>query len=183
MFGCRKCEFHKTDLENWQPAPAERYGAVFCAVLLDHLVRPWEIIDKIASCRPRLLSLDTHYASVEKALAGRWAGHWEGDGTDPLSGLSARSFWLSFKDLVLYLIGKGFLLRFAEDIEDYGNGPRAFWVCERTDTVGSSWSAVHQIKDRKEDPAASADQKRNGLRATLRMLEKAVREQTKKIVG
>lgn len=77
---------------------------------------------------------------------------------------------------------KGFLLRFAEDIEDYSNGPRTLLVCERTDAVGSSWSAAQRIKDRKEEPPAASEQKRNGLRATLRMLEKAVREQRKKLV-
>lgn len=104
----------------------------------------------------------------------RWAGHWEGEGSDPLSGLSGHSFWLSFKDLILYLMEKGFLIRFVQDIEDYGNGPRAFLVCERSDQVGSAWSAAQRI-------AKPSEPKGRGVRETLRDLERAIREKRKRL--
>ncbi|MGD9897303.1 MAG: class I SAM-dependent methyltransferase [Candidatus Methylacidiphilaceae bacterium] len=176
IFGCRKCEFHQTDLEVWQPAPGERYDAVFCAGLLYHLVRPWELIDKVASCQPRLLFLDTHYAPVETALAGRWAGQWMGEGSDPLSGLSPQAFWLSFKDLSLYLMEKGFLIRFVQDMEHHGNGPRVLMVAERSDAVGAAWSAVQQV-------GQPDNRKKRGVGELLRTLEKKIRERRKRIFG
>jgi hypothetical protein len=139
VFGCNKCEFREMDLEKWHPASEEEYDAIFCAGVLYHVTRPWNLIDRIAECRPKLLFIDTHYATSEAVLVERWTGMWHQEGSDPLSGLSSRSFWMSFKDLVMYVMEKGFLVRFAQDMEDYPKGPRVWLLCERSEAVGSVW--------------------------------------------
>ena len=46
-------------------------------------------------------------------------GKWYQEGQDSLSGLSDRSFWLTFRDLILLLMENAFLVRY---VRDGGNG-------------------------------------------------------------
>jgi hypothetical protein len=117
-FGCTNVVFRHHDLERADTAPFETFDAVFCSGLLYHLREPWTLVRGIAkSCR--FLFLDTHYSRTEEAVEAGYAGRWYQEGRDPLSGLSERSFWLTFKDLVLLLLENGFLVRY---VRDGGNG-------------------------------------------------------------
>jgi hypothetical protein len=118
--GPKTVEFRHYNLERFEPAEFAGFDAVFCSGLLYHLPEPWTLIRKVAGiCR--FLYLDTHYAATEEAVVGPYRGRWYKEGSDPLSGLSERSFWLSFKDLVLVLMESGFLVRY---VHDGGNGER-----------------------------------------------------------
>ena len=144
LYGRNNIEFHQEDLERLTPEDWPQFDAVFCAGLLYHLQKPWELIAKLPAICRRYLFLDTHYAHTEDVLVGRYAGRWVDEDTDPLSGLSSDSFWLSFKDLILLLMENGFLVRFVRDYENFPKGSRAFIFAERTDDIGCNWSQVQQ---------------------------------------
>jgi methyltransferase family protein len=113
--GPKNIEFRHYDLERFEPAEFPAFDAVFCSGLLYHLPEPWTLIKKIAGiCR--FLYLDTHYAATEDALVGSYRGRWYEEGSDGLSGLSRRSFWLGLKDLVLLLMENGFILRYVREM-------------------------------------------------------------------
>jgi hypothetical protein len=137
-FAARNVEFRQANLEAFDPAQVGPVDAVFCAGLLYHLPEPWLLIQRLASsCR--YLFLDTHYAATESAAVGRYRGCWRGEGQDPLSGLSRRSFWLSFRHLVLLLLENGFVLRFVRDYDRSTQGSRAWFFAEKG-PAGCDWS-------------------------------------------
>ena len=140
-FGATNVDFRHHDVEQFEPAEFGRFDAVFCAGLLYHLREPWVLVGKLAGlCR--FLFLDTHYAATAEATAGPYRGRWHGEGTDPLSGLSTRSFWLTFKDLLLLLMESGFLVRYLHDGGN-GEGDRLWLFAEQvgTELVGSHRTA------------------------------------------
>jgi hypothetical protein len=141
-FGVRNVEFRLSNLEAFDPAEIGPVDAAFCAGLLYHLPEPWALVERLApTCR--FLFLDTHYAAEETATAGRYRGCWKGEGRDPLSGLSRRSFWLSFRHLVLLLLENGFLVRFVRDYDRATFGSRAWFFAERAGPgeVACDWSS------------------------------------------
>ena len=144
VYGCKNIQFYKANLELLDPGQWDQFDVVFCAGVLYHLPKPWELIRKVSSLCRRLLFVDTHYAHDETALIERYSGRSQDEGNDPLSGLSAKSFWLSFKDLVLLLMENGFPVRFVRDYEVFPKGPRVFIVAERVDAVGCDWSKAQQ---------------------------------------
>jgi SAM-dependent methyltransferase len=114
-FGPKNVEFRHYDLEKFEPAEFSGFDAVFCSGLLYHLPEPWTLIPKLARiCR--FLFLDTHYAAAEEVVVGPYRGRWHGEGSDPLCGLSDRSFWLTFLDLTRLLMENGFLIRYLRDV-------------------------------------------------------------------
>ena len=117
-FGCENAALRRYDLERLDPAEFEPFDAVFCSGLLYHLREPWALVRKLAGIS-RFLFLDTHYARNGEVLVDSYAGRWYPEGQDSLSGLSERSFWLTFADLTLLLMENGFLLRY---VHDGGNG-------------------------------------------------------------
>ena len=123
-FGRTNVVFRHCDLER-PDAPFERFDAVFCSGLLYHLREPWALVRRLAgACR--FLFLDTHYARTEEAVESGYAGRWYQEGQDGLSGLSERSFWLTFKDLTVLLMENGFVVRY---VRDGGNGePERVWI-------------------------------------------------------
>lgn len=140
-FGATNVDLRHHDVEQFEPAELGRFDAVFCAGLLYHLREPWVLIGKLAGlCR--FLFLDTHYAATAEASVGPYGGRWHGEGTDPLSGLSARSFWLTFKDLLVLLMENGFLVRYLHDGGN-GEGDRVWLFAEQvgTELVGSHRTA------------------------------------------
>ena len=115
-FGPTNLEFRHANIEQLEPAEFAGFDAVFCSGLLYHLPEPWTLIRKLAGiCR--FLYLDTHYSITREAVVGPYAGRWYKEGQDSLSGLSRRSFWLTFKDLVFILMENGFLVRYVRDQE------------------------------------------------------------------
>jgi hypothetical protein len=132
-FGPKNVEFRQYNLERFEPAEFTGFDAVFCSGLLYHLPEPWALIRKVAGiCR--FLFLDTHYAATEETIVGPYRGRWHKEGPDPLSGLSERSFWLTFKDLVLVLMESGFLVRYIHDGGN-GEGDRVWLFAEQVGTA------------------------------------------------
>lgn len=129
-----KVTFHHVDvaaedsrLEEFLPV-----DAVLCAGVLYHLPEPWRLLRRLAAGTPRLF-LDTHYAAVAETEVNGYRGRWfqEGGLADPLSGLSARSFWPTVDELLRMCGDCGFTIRQRRDFEDWaGAGPRAWLYLE-----------------------------------------------------
>jgi SAM-dependent methyltransferase len=135
VFGDRKIGFREYDIEALDPADFDGlFDAVFCAGLLYHLPRPWELIERLRRLTRRDLFLDTHYATAAEATLEGHAGRWVAEGPDPLSGLSAASFWLTLDDLRLTLGRNGFAVRCLLDLKHARNGPRVFVMARREDS-------------------------------------------------
>lgn len=104
-------EFAVADLEHDDLAARGRFDAVFCAGLLYHLPRPWELLSSIAAVSDHLF-VWTQVASEprEGEGAGGYPGrsYYEYGLADPLSGLSPVSFWPTWDGLVAMLGAAGF---------------------------------------------------------------------------
>jgi hypothetical protein len=112
---------------NLEKTPLSQFGrhdVVFCTGLLYHLPRPWELSAQFAGVASHLF-LSTHYSqereTTVEGLPGRW--YRELGPEDPLSGLSARSFWPT-KEALLGLLRAGGYTRI-EIVRDvmHQNGP------------------------------------------------------------
>jgi Methyltransferase domain len=104
-------EFVEVNLEVADLALYGAFDAVFCAGLLYHLPRPWELLQRIGEISDCLF-LWTQIASEPRRgeEAGGYPGrtyHEYGE-ADPLSGLSTMSFWPTWDGLVRMLADAGF---------------------------------------------------------------------------
>jgi SAM-dependent methyltransferase len=129
--------FAQADLEKRSLASFGQFDAVFNSGLLYHLPRPWELLDQLRAAAPRVF-LWTHYAAednVTETING-FPGHWfrEHGPSDPLSGLSPKSFWITLASLIARLKQNGFdQIKVIEDNPHHQNGPSvtlAAWVGE-----------------------------------------------------
>jgi SAM-dependent methyltransferase len=135
LLGKGKIAFEQSDLETDDLSRHGRFDAVFCAGLLYHLQEPWRLLAEIAKITDRLY-LDTHYASTEAETRGSYVGASIGEGgyDDALSGLGARSFWLSLPALIAALNDVGFAVRHIVDDPDWSPaGRRAVLGCCKLD--------------------------------------------------
>lgn len=112
VLGRGNVEFRHVDLEGVSLAQFGHFDAVFCAGLLYHLERPWRLLEEIASVTDRLF-LDTHCSASGNTTVDGYAGshYQEGGYSDPLSGLSDTSFWLTLTSLIDALSTVGFVVR------------------------------------------------------------------------
>lgn len=106
-----KVEFVAGNLETMDLAPLGSFDAVFCSGLLYHLPHPWELLASLPARAPDLL-LWTHVASSRSAVRsddGR-EGITVGEFglADPLSGMSAGSFWPTLPSLAFMLRESGY---------------------------------------------------------------------------
>lgn len=123
----KKIEFILADLEQVDLSIWGKFDAVFCCGLLYHLPRPWELIERIGKASDRLF-LSTHFVPDDQAkirrngIPGLMVG--EHGLRDPLSGLSAQSFWPTLSGLERMLGASGYRVDpiFAED-RSHPNGP------------------------------------------------------------
>jgi hypothetical protein len=104
-------EFVQADLEVTPLTSFGYFDAVLCCGLLYHLPRPWELLDQLRSVT-RCVYVGTHYAverNVTDTVNG-FPGHWfqESGFTDPMSGMSDRSFWITLPSLIGRLKENGF---------------------------------------------------------------------------
>jgi Methyltransferase domain len=119
-------EFVKADLEKTDLATFGNFDAIFCSGLLYHLPEPWKLIPGMARVAPRVF-IWTHYAGepareMRENLRGR--EYAEGGIDEPLSGMSAKSFWLTLESLESVLIAAGFdSIRILRDEPEHQNGP------------------------------------------------------------
>jgi SAM-dependent methyltransferase len=111
ILGDKKTEFVQGDLEKLDFQQFGAFDAVFCSGLLYHLPKPWELIPKLARISPNIF-IWTQISEEAKAKKMRegWRGkiYREGGFFDPLSGLSKKSFWLSFGSLISLLTVNGY---------------------------------------------------------------------------
>jgi SAM-dependent methyltransferase len=127
LLGVHNVEFSEADLDSTPLLSLGRFDAVFCCGLLYHLTRPWDLVDAFRSVAPGVF-LWTHYcaeAKVDAELDGS-PGCWYGElgRADPLSGLSAQSFWPTLPALVDRLRAAGFAnVETIRDEPDHPHGP------------------------------------------------------------
>ena len=92
----RGVRFVHANLESTPLRSFGQFDVVYCSGLLYHLPRPAALIDQFAAVAPAVF-VATHYARDDEVdaeldgMPGRWYG--ELGLEDPLSGMSARSFW------------------------------------------------------------------------------------------
>ena len=113
-----KVEFVTGNLETMDLAPLGRFDAVFCSGLLYHLPRPWELLARLPAAAPDLF-LWTHYSGAADSAGTVWPGKVVGEFglDDPLSGMSAGSFWPTLPALegMLRQAGYGTLCRLRDE--------------------------------------------------------------------
>jgi SAM-dependent methyltransferase len=124
LLGVENVTFVEADLET---VPLERFGrfdAVFCVGLLYHLPKPWLLLDQLAGVAPGVF-LQTHYAEHEEITVDGMPGRMyrEHGRTDPLSGLSPESFWLTIPALTERLERSGYVVDVLEADVSHRNGP------------------------------------------------------------
>lgn len=125
--GLSMVEVRQADLEELDLRTLGRFDAVFNCGLLYHLPRPWELLDRIAGVT-RGMYLSTHYCTEEQVntevhgYSGFLYGEYGLD--DPLSGLSAQSFWPTRASLLAMLDDAGFgPCNVTFEQTDHDNGP------------------------------------------------------------
>jgi SAM-dependent methyltransferase len=126
LLGRGNLEFRQADLDSDSLARFGQFDAAFCAGLLYHLRQPWRLIQEIATVTDRLF-LDTHYSESGEDHVDGYVGstHPEYGYSEPLSGLSETSFWLTLPCLIDTLSQAGFEVRHRHIIQDWaGYGPR-----------------------------------------------------------
>lgn len=110
-FQDQKIEFVQADIEKIDFEQFGKFDGVFCVGLLYHLPKPWELIPKLAKISPNIF-VWTHTSEEAKAKKMRegWRGKFyrEGGLSDPLSGLSKKSFWPSLGSLINLLTINGY---------------------------------------------------------------------------
>jgi SAM-dependent methyltransferase len=124
LLGIENVEFVEADLETTPLASFGRFDAVFCVGLLYHLPRPWLLLDQLAAVAPNVF-LQTHYAETGEVTVDGMAGrpYREFGRSDPLSGLSPESFWLTIPALTERLERNGYAVELLEDDHSPRNGP------------------------------------------------------------
>jgi hypothetical protein len=127
LLGVTNVEFVVANLETANLEEFGRFDAVYCVGVLYHLPQPWRLIEKIAGVTGNLY-IWTHYANPAYAsvrigpyLGARYAEHGY---ADPLSGVSAWSFWPTRESLLAMLTEYGFnSIDVIEDQPQHPHGP------------------------------------------------------------
>ncbi len=96
-----KADLRVADLEEDDLSSYGRFDGVFCAGLLYHLTRPWEMVARMAAISDRVF-VDTHVSETDHIeLAGyRGRMYAEFGYDDPMSGTAPHSFWPTEPELV-----------------------------------------------------------------------------------
>jgi len=127
LLGINNVEFVTANLESTDLAKFGQFDAVFCVGLLYHLPEPWILVGQIARVTERLF-VWTHYADMRKAdqiVHGYQGRMYQEQGlVDPLSGMSAKSFWPTYDSLMNMLNDSGFgTLDLIENDPKHPHGP------------------------------------------------------------
>ena len=111
LLGTKNVEFALANLESADLSSFGKFDVVFCSGLLYHLPEPWKLISQISGVSPNLF-IWTHYAhenqATETAHGYRGWRYQEHGLADPLSGMSADSFWPTLDSLYAILKDHGF---------------------------------------------------------------------------
>lgn len=127
LFNAGTVEFLQANLETEDLAKHGRFDAVYCVGLLYHLPEPWKLIAQIAKVSPALF-LWTHFApdarANETVHGYRGLTYSEYGMADPLSGMSATSFWPAWAELKRMLADHGFVrIEVVRDEPNHPHGP------------------------------------------------------------
>jgi len=127
LFKAEKVEFVQANLETIDLTTLGRFDAVYCVGVLYHLPEPWKLVEQIVRVTSSLF-VWTHYVAQNKAdkvVNGLRGWIYQEHGlTDPLSGMSASSFWPTLDDLRQMLTRAGFeRIRIVEDNPMHPHGP------------------------------------------------------------
>ena len=133
LLGVENVTFVEADLETAELDRLGRFDGLFCVGLLYHLPQPWTLLDRFSSISDRVF-LQTHYAAAaEETREGRPGRSYpEYGSSDPLSGLSHTSFWLTLPALTAQLEQNGYAVRELERNLEHPNGPIVTLVAERS---------------------------------------------------
>ena len=111
LLGVSNVEFRQANLEQLQLASLGCFAAIFCCGLLYHLPEPWRLISQLPLVAPSLF-VWTVYANENEAtieINGLRGREYVAGGLDePLSGLSAKSIWLTLPSLLELLKRSGY---------------------------------------------------------------------------
>jgi hypothetical protein len=111
LLGVSNVQFKQANLEQLQLQTLGYFDAIFCCGLLYHLPEPWKLVSQGPLVAPSLF-IWTVYANENEAtieidgLHGR--EYIEGGLNEPLSGLSAKSTWLTLPSLLELLKRSGY---------------------------------------------------------------------------
>lgn len=121
LLGLQNVTFIQANLENIELAPLGIFDAVLCSGILYHLPEPWKLVKEMSKVSKKLF-IWTHYASEDKVTEtiNGYRGLWYHEGgvanptigqvvSDPLSGLSQKSFWVTINSLKDMLVQNGFI--------------------------------------------------------------------------
>jgi SAM-dependent methyltransferase len=153
--------FLQADLETFDFGPLGRFDAVYCVGLLYHLPEPWSLLEKLARVADTVY-INTHYCYQSRAnmtLNGYEGSKWlEAGYADPLSGLSAWSFWPTLKSLTKILLDTGFVPEIHEtDTVGKGQAPHGTTILARR-TARLPNSEVDALLERMERTLELAEQ-------------------------
>lgn len=111
LLSIRNVQFVQANLESTNLRSFGTFDVVFCAGLLYHLPRPWELIEQIGQVSKNIF-LSTHYVADDRATTTRHTFngmiYQEFGLADPLSGMSPDSFWPTLDGLMNMLEASGF---------------------------------------------------------------------------
>ncbi len=96
LLDAKKVEFVHANLEEIDLRRFGHFDAIFCTGLLYHLPEPWKLLRQFPTVSPRAFFW-THYCRENEAdvMRENYRGRMQGEHgiAEPLSGLSAASFW------------------------------------------------------------------------------------------
>jgi hypothetical protein len=136
LLGMTNVEFRQLNLEETPISSLGDFDAVMCSGVLYHLPRPCLLLDELGHCNSDCY-VWTHFAFESEVEAevdgapGRW--YREYGAADPLSGMSARSFWMTEVAIVARLKAAGFgdVEVIWRDLTGYPSGPALSLVARR----------------------------------------------------
>jgi 2-polyprenyl-3-methyl-5-hydroxy-6-metoxy-1,4-benzoquinol methylase len=103
-----KAELHVADLEEDDLRKHGRFDGVFCAGVLYHLTRPWELVAQMAAVTDHVF-VDTHVSETDHIELAGYRGrlYAEFGYDDPMSGTAPHSFWPTEPELVRMFAAQG----------------------------------------------------------------------------
>jgi hypothetical protein len=113
--GYETVRFHVYDLEEIGQAPLPEPGPfdlVFCAGVLYHLSRPWEVVRWMSQACSKYLFIDTHHAELPLYRCGPYHGEIYPEMDTETCGLKDYAFWPTLDDLLMMLMQNRFVPRF-----------------------------------------------------------------------
>lgn len=136
LLGVPSATFHQMNLDQDELAHLGTFDVIYNVGLLYHLVRPWDLLEKLARLSGAMF-LWTHYANDAKFTAGekKYQGirYQEFGHSDPLSGMAEYSFWPTLEELKRMLGDAGFVESEIVATENHPHGPAALLVCWTAD--------------------------------------------------